>query len=331
MPSEISNKLSGDDLMQQIVQGFSTKRVLVVGDVMLDTYDFCYTEQSRPSPEKKGAKVYRASRQLKVMGGAANVAANCASMGAQTVLLGVCGEDSFAHELKACAEKAGVQVSWVHDGTRRTTVKTRLYIDDDYILRRDDETLDEVNNEVARLIYERFEELMSEADVVILSDYNKGLFTEVGSLEMIQACRKRGVPVVVDFKPPNKTYFRGADILAPNLVEAQAISADFSLQHLERGCAELRTLLGADNLIVTLGDQGMCGQGGDGFFQVPVHRVAVVDPVGCGDTVRAVLALAFASGLSLEDSARLANRAASLAVQRMGTVAISAQELLKQL
>ncbi len=313
--------------MDEIINQFPDKHVLVIGDIMLDVYDFCHTAQSRPSPEKKDARVYRAERQLKVLGGAANVAANCAALGAQTTMLGICGDDAYSFEIGEKADELGIRHVLIRDGSRPTTVKTRLYIDDEYILRRDDECAAKVAEDIASRIQAEVEALLPTCDVVILSDYNKGVFTEPEAQSIIEMCRSRLVPVVVDFKPVNQHYFRGATIIAPNLVEARSIMPDFGAESLRESCVDLLGCLFAKNLVVTLGGDGICGHDGIDFFKYPARKVDVVDPVGCGDTVRAVLALAFASGCSLERSAELANRAAAIAVQKIGTATISAEEL----
>ncbi|NLX24824.1 MAG: hypothetical protein GXY61_02530 [Lentisphaerae bacterium] len=317
--------------MHAIISNFSNKHVLVIGDVMMDIYDFCHTGQSRPSPEKKDARVYRAERQLKALGGAGNVAANCVALSAQTTMIGICGQDAYSFEIEGKSSEMGIRHVMFRDERRPTTVKTRLYIDEEYILRRDDESTEKVDDVIEGMILSSVESLLPTCDVVILSDYNKGIFTESGTQAIISMCRKKSVPVVVDFKPENRNYFRGASIIVPNLVEARNIMPDFKLENLSESCNSLYASLSAMNLVVTLGGEGICGYDGNVFFRYPARKVNVVDPVGCGDTVRAVLALAFTSGLSLEQSAEMANRAASIAVQKIGTAIISAEELKKEM
>ena len=166
-----------------------------------------------------------------------------------------------------------------------------------------------------------------ETDVVILSDYDKGVFTGDNAGKIIRECRLHEIPVVVDFKPANRMAFAGADIIAPNAAEAAELNGGFSLDSLESDCQRLHTSLDCRNTVVTLGEHGICGVGAGGFFHVPGHRVEPVDKVGCGDTVRAGLAIGAALGLPLLEAAELANDAATVIVQKPATSVLSRREL----
>lgn len=304
------------------------KIILTVGDVLLDAYDFCYTNQSRPSPEKPDKLVYTAHRVEKMLGGAGNVAANLSALGVQAGLISLCGNDGNYFEIKRLCDAAGIDHVLVRDETRPTTVKTRLYIDDEYHLRRDDEKNHKVERETARIVRDAFGRKLDHVDAVILSDYNKGLFTEADSQCLINLCRGRGIPVVVDFKPPNRAYFRNATVVAPNLVEAKALVSGFSVDNPLPGLQLLHDLLGADNVIVTMGAHGMVVFDGTAMYRIPGRKVKTIDPCGCGDTVRACLTLGMVQGLPLADAAEFANYAASLVVQKLGTATLSPDELL---
>lgn len=303
------------------------KHILVVGDVMIDAYDFCYTEQSRSSPEKPNTRVYTAHRTEKVLGGAGNVAANLAALGVDTTLMALCGNDGNYFEVKQLVESAGIHHMLVRDETRPTTIKTRLYIDDQYHLRRDNEKTHKVDRETALTLRDAFSRHLDQVDAVILSDYNKGIFTEGDSQCLINLCRERGIPVVVDFKPINQCFFRNATVVAPNLMEAKAIVPDFDLQDPLTGLQLLYDRLGAENVLVTLGAHGMVVFDGEKMTQIPGCQVIAIDPCGCGDTVRACLTLGLVGGLSLTDAADFANFAASLVVQKLGTATLSRSEL----
>jgi len=300
----------------------SNKHILVVGDVMLDAYDFCYSEHSRPSPERKNTRVYTAHRVEKVLGGAGNVAANLSSLGVRTTLISICGNDGIFFEIKRLCEELHIEHVLIRDETRPTTIKTRLYIDDEYHLRRDDEKTHKVDSETALTIRDAFCRHLDHVDAVILSDYNKGIFTEEDSQCLIEVCNDRKVPVVVDFKPANRSYFKNAHIVAPNLVEATALIPDFSISHPEKGLCDLHDLLGARNVIVTLGEHGMVVYDGKTMHRIPGRKVTAVDPCGCGDTVRASLTLGLVCDMALEKAASLANYAASLVVQKLGTATL---------
>ena len=317
----------------EAVRQFGAKRVLVLGDVMLDVYDFCSTADSKAiESEMPGKRAYRAHKSIQVLGGAGNVAANLAALDARTSLIGVTGDDGHHVTLQRIAQRHGIAHCLIRDHTRPTTVKTRLYVDDTYLLRRDDEVADEVNRDVVRTIQVEFLEQLPECDAVVLSDYDKGFFTRTGARQIVDACIEQDVPVVVDFKPPNASYFANASLIAPNEAEADILQPGFAgSADLEEKMGRLHEQLGCRHTAVTLGERGLCGTNGETFFHVGGRRVAVVDSVGCGDTVRAALALGMVSGLSVEDSAVLANFAASTIIRKRATATLSADEVIAEI
>jgi rfaE bifunctional protein kinase chain/domain len=313
--------------LNTLINKFPENSVLVVGDVMIDAYDFCYTEHSRQSPEKEGTRVYTTHRADRILGGAGNVAANLTSLGAKTSLISICGSDGNYFEIKKLCDGVGVEHTLIRDETRPTTVKTRLYIDDKYHLRRDDEKTHKVDRETALIIRDAFSRQLEFVNAVILSDYNKGLFTEDDSQALINLCNERKIPVIVDFKPANRAYFRNATVVAPNLIETLALIPDFSVEEPLHGLKKLHDLLGAENVMVTLGSHGMVVYDGKTMSRVAGRKVKAVDPCGCGDTVRACLTLGLVAGLPLAETADFANYAASLVVQKLGTATLTPEEL----
>lgn len=313
--------------IEQALEHARTCRILVAGDAMVDAYDFCHADHSRPSPERPDKLVYTAHRLERMLGGAGNVAANLASLGVETSFVSVCGEDGNAVELQRLCDGAGVRHRFVRDASRPTTVKTRLYIDDQYVLRRDDEQVHKVSPEVAGEVMEAFHGILDRADAVILSDYNKGFFTAPNAQAMIGVCRARSIPVVVDLKPPNAGLFSHATVVAPNLKEAREICPGFDPYRKESSLREIHELLGAENVVVTLGAEGMLVYDGRSTVHVPGRVVKAVDPCGCGDTVRACLTLGLVAGLDLVEAAGFANVAASVAVQKLGTASLGPDEL----
>ena len=304
-------------------------RALVVGDIMLDSYEFCYTEKSKPiDSEKPGKRAYESIDPIEVLGGAGNVAANLASLGVFTSLVGLTGNDEKYFKLRELAEQSGIKPFFVRDGSRPTTSKARIYLDGEYLLRRDYERSLKVDDETSAKLVNEALRILPQVDFVILSDYNKGVFTEANGQTIIKECNLHAIPVVVDFKPENRRAFSGADIIAPNEVEAAALVPGFSIESLEISCDQLHQLLHCRNTVVTLGENGLCGCGNDGFIHIPGNRVPEVDGVGCGDTARAGLAIGIALGFSLSESMELANDAASVIVQKPATASISLDELL---
>ena len=317
----------------QAVHRFSTMKVVVVGDVMLDMYEHCYTAQSKPiDSEKPGRRAHTAQAMHRHPGGAGNVAANLTAFGVTTSLIGVTGNDGHHLTLQQLADERGIRCRLVRDAQRQTTTKNRLYLDDDYILRRDDECTDPIPEAIAGMVLHEVMCELDGADAIILSDYAKGVFSESLAQAIISTCRSRSIPVIVDFKPTNRSMFRHADIIAPNASEAKALLPGFNTTDtLDTDTRELYAHLQSRNIIITLGSQGICGFDGQTFFHHPAHQVTVADTVGCGDTVRAGLATGYSAGLSLEESAVLANQAASLVCKKQGTASVSADELLTDL
>lgn len=310
------------------IEKFADLHILVLGDIMLDIFDFCHTNESRPSPEKSGTLVYKARTSVKTLGGAGNVAANLAALDVATSFIGICGQDGNRTVLQDLADELGILHTFIADSRRPTTTKTRLYIDDDYILRRDDEETDEVDADIVARITDAFTRHVHGADAVILSDYDKGFFTAANTRTFIDVCRAQSIPVIVDFKPPNRSYFSGADIIAPNDVEAEVLQPGFNQgDNTEAATRKLYDLLDCDHLAITLGERGICGFDGTTFFYAPGNKVAAVDSVGCGDTVRVGMALGFALGLDLQEAASLANDAAAVVVQKLGVATLSRAEL----
>lgn len=306
-----------------------TKKVTVVGDVMLDLFQFCRTEQSKPlDSEKPGKRAYRLSDKVMTLGGAGNVAVNLAALNVRTSILGVVGNDGNYVTLRRLADERGIRHTFLRDDGRPTTVKTRLYLDDSYVVRVDEESTERIPAALAQRLLQKARGEVAGSDVVILSDYDKGLFRSGISEELVSLCRAAGVPVVVDAKPANIRMFAGADIVAPNAQEAAAlVGTSLAPGRREEAVRRLFELVGAKNVVVTLGEEGVCGFDGRRYFHVRGHPVREVDAVGCGDTVRAVMAVGYASGLDIESAASVANDAAALIVQKPAVSSISRREL----
>lgn len=311
------------------IKRFSNLKVVVLGDIMLDIYEFCFNSASKPiESEKAGKRAYTAQKTVKTLGGAGNVAANLSSLGVQSVLIGVTGNDGHYFTLQQIADDLGIRHCFIRDRQRPTTSKSRLYIDNQYLLRRDEESSAQVSHETAlTLVNETLCELDG-ASALILSDYNKGLFREDLARAVIDRAKERRIPIIVDFKPANAKIFAGATVISPNSKEAEELLPGFNQGDFENSLPALRDRLRCDSVVVTLGDRGICGIDDSGCFHVPANAVEEVDAVGCGDTVRAVLAVGRALGLSLDDAAALANDAAAVIVQKPATAMVTSDELL---
>jgi D-beta-D-heptose 7-phosphate kinase/D-beta-D-heptose 1-phosphate adenosyltransferase len=305
-------------------------RALVVGDVMYDIYEFCSTKRSRPiASEKPGKRAYEALESIEVLGGAGNVAANLSSLGVRTCLVGLTGNDEKYFKIRELAERQKVEHFLVRDPSRPTITKARLYLDGEYLLRRDIEKTHKVDSGISATLVNEVLRLLPDMNVVVLSDYNKGVFTSDNAQQIIKECRLHSVPVVVDFKPSNRKAFAGADVIAPNDDEAAILIPGFSFGTLQSSCRRLHALLRCRNTVVTLGRNGICGCTDNSFLHIPGNDVKEIDAVGCGDTVRAGLAIGIALGLSLPQAMELGNDAAAVIVQKPATASLSLEELIR--
>lgn len=322
--------MKGLEIAQRLGE-ISSWRALVIGDVMLDDYTFCETANSKEIPsEKFGKRAYQTIRRVTAPGGAGNAAVNLRQLGAVTSLIGVVGVDGYDTALRRECELFGISTTLLPDRSRPTTTKRRVYVDDEYFFRIDNELSEPIAEELAQRLLAEFTERVDEIDVVVLSDYNKGLFTPSLARDICTACTRRGIPLVVDCKPPNISLFKGATIIIPNLIEAKALDPSFSID--ESLPARIRALfsrLESKLVAVTLGSKGICGFDGSEVSWIKGIEVVARDTVGAGDTVRASVAMGLVLGLPFPDCLRLANATGALVVQKMGTSFVTKDELMQ--
>jgi rfaE bifunctional protein kinase chain/domain len=299
----------------------SAARVLVIGDVMLDRYWF--GEVNRISPEAP-VPVVRVSRSEDRLGGAANVARNVAVLGAKVTLIGIVGaDDSGAAISRLCAE-AGVDAELVVDAAIPTTMKMRVLGRQQQLLRVDFEQTPTAQTLVA--LAERVEALIADHDVVVLSDYAKGVLEKVEPL--IQLARKHECIILVDPKGDDYSRYRGATLVTPNQSEMRdAVGRWRDEDELEERAQHLRTALGLEALLVTRSEHGMTLYTGEGRDHVEAQAREVFDVSGAGDTVIATLAVMQAAGLDLHDAMRWANLAGGIVVGKLGTSIVTPAEL----
>ena len=304
------------------IPDFSRVGVLVVGDVMLDEYWFGPT--SRISPEAP-VPIVRVTGSDSRAGGAANVAVSLAKLGVNTSLTGIVGQDSNGATLKGLLRDLKIAVDFVESPQRPTITKLRVLSRNQQLIRLDTEEAFTASD--AAPLAGAMERLLPGAAVCILSDYAKGTLSQVSAL--IDVCRRRGVPVLVDPKGADFSRYRGATILTPNLAEFEAVvgSGTNQAEIAERGQA-LREALNLQALVVTLGDRGMAviAATGEPIF-LPTRARQVFDVTGAGDTVIATLAAGIGAGLSVQDAAALANLAAGLVVGKIGVASVTPSEL----
>ncbi len=308
--------------MPQSMPPFQEARVLVVGDVMLDRY--YHGSANRISPEAP-VPVVRVSNQEDRPGGAGNVALNIAALGGAATLVGVVGTDATAEDLGARLSAAGVRCEFLVSQDKPTITKLRVISQHQQLLRMDFEQPFDAQD-VADL-QPRFESVLESAQVVIVSDYAKGALQDVPAI--IRAARAAGKPVIVDPKGSDFEKYRGATLITPNLHEFETVVGHCSTEQelITKGLA-LMTELALEAILITRGESGMTLlRPNKAELHLPARAQEVFDVTGAGDTVISVLAASLAAGEDFAEATALANLAASLAVGKLGTAAISGPEL----
>jgi len=308
---------------------FEEADILVVGDTMLDRY--VWGQVKRISPEAP-VPVVQSQRTTETLGGAGNVAYNLAALNCRVSLIGVCGADPTAQSLRDLLAAKGIDDRLVADTARPTTTKTRIMAHKQQILRLDDEQVHPMSAEIVNAIREAFFKGLESCKAVILSDYGKGVLADTLFVqEMINACRDRSMPVLVDPKGSDWKRYRGASGITPNTAELEVVVGS-ALETDESGliaaAEQTRARYDLDWLLVTRGAQGMClVQASASPILIPAEAREVFDVSGAGDTVIATLAAALSIGTPLADGARTANQAAGIVVGKLGTQPILASEL----
>jgi rfaE bifunctional protein kinase chain/domain len=296
-------------------------RALVVGDVMLDRYWFGEVERISPEAPVPVVKIARSEERP---GGAANVARNAKALGADVALLSVIGDDEPGAALARLLAAEAVRASFHRDPAIATTVKLRVIGRQQQLLRIDFET--PPSHEVLAGKLADFDRLLAESDVVVLSDYGKGGLAHIAT--MIERARAAAKPVLVDPKGWDWSNYRGATLVTPNRAEFREVAGRWRDEEgLTNKAQALRADLALDALLITRSEEGMSLYTAAGALHIPAVAREVYDVSGAGDTVIATLGVLLGAGADLPTAVRLANRAASVVVGKLGTAVVTPQEL----
>jgi rfaE bifunctional protein kinase chain/domain len=312
----------------ELIDKFSSRRIAVVGDVMLDR--FLIGRVSRMSPEAPVPVVVFDHEEVR-LGGAANVANNLRELGGTVDLIGVIGNDDSGVQLKNELAATGIHsTGLITDLERRTTTKMRVVTTrNQQVSRIDFESDHEVGAAIESAIASQVEMRVRSAQIVLVSDYQKGVVTRRSMAHLLSFAHASGLPVIVDPKVPHIDYYAGAALVTPNHIEAESATNSRISSHEDarRASAELRKRIGVESVLITRGEEGMWldHSGVDGYLPTSAREVA--DVTGAGDTVIATLALAIAAGATMPEAARLANEAAGIVVGRFGAATVTPQEL----
>ena len=306
---------------------------LVIGDIMLDR--FIYGKVERISPEAP-VPIFKYDHEKEMLGGAGNVVANITSLGCKCDFLGVIGNDAEGRKISSLLKKIGVHSHLLRLNDYPTIVKARLIAGNNHIVRVDHE----MNLPIIANVLDRFESILSKAirsaDVVLLSDYNKGILTKETTQMIISICRRLNKPVIADPKGLDYSKYRGATLIKPNLKEfGEATGRKYSPksatfhEEVTEGALRLMEEHDIDNLIVTLSEYGMLhiSRSEKKVNHIFTEAREVYDVSGAGDTTLATLGMAIGSGMPIKDAMVLANRASGIVVGKLGTATVSFEEL----
>ena len=314
---------------EEILRSIRERKVLVLGDVMLD--EFVWGDVTRISPEGP-VPVVDVRRESVHPGGAANVLANLIALGAHGRVVGVVGNDYAGQRLREELRRlnSSGDVGLVIDESRRSTTKTRIVAHSQLVVRADRESRSAVSSQVEGRIIEHLREGLAEADAFVVSDYDKGVVT-AAILRAILPFAYERVPVLIDPKLRNFNSYRPATLVTPNHHEALRMSdtEDHSDDGSHEAARIIQQKLGCDAVLITRGDRGMMLlEAGAQPVYVETAAREVYDVTGAGDTVIATLAAALACGATMLEAASLANHAAGIVVGKVGTATATADELL---
>lgn len=302
----------------------------VIGDLILDRYLFC--EVGRISPEAP-VPVAKVLDEKYVLGGAANVAANVQSLGGEARILGVAGKDSRADILRGLFSRQGIDFEITVEEGRPTTAKTRLLAQGQQIVRVDREDSKDILSETEARIIALLPSFLEKVEILILSDYAKGVVTSSFAKKIIELARERRIKVLVDPVPGTFEKFRDAYLIKPNKKEAEVLAGAKFRDDYSNLSDVLRILQARfnSNLVVTLGKDGLAVWEGEEVYRIETAARSVYDVSGAGDTVMAGLALGLASGADLKTAAKISNFSAGVAVAKLGTATVSNAELKEAL
>jgi rfaE bifunctional protein kinase chain/domain len=316
---------------EEILKRARDRRVVVLGDVMLD--EFIWGDVTRISPEAP-VPVVSIKRESTHLGGAANVLANIAALGASGNVIGVVGRDAAAEKVRdSLRQDGGVQTDdmLIADGKRPTTIKTRIIAHNQMVVRADREHRSAVNGHVESQIIETAKRAIADAHALIVSDYDKGVITPRILSEVLPAAYEK-MPVLIDPKMRNFDSYRPATLLTPNHHEALRVTnlEEDTGETLSSAARSIRKRLGCNAVLITRGERGMMlleGENDPVFVETAAREV--FDVTGAGDTVIATLAVALAAGASMTEAAILANHAAGIVVGKLGTATADAKEIIQ--
>ncbi len=317
------------DKLNSIQSEDNKPNILVIGDLMLDHY--IWGDSTRLSPEAP-VPIVNIKEESVTLGGAANVIQNLVSLGARVTVAGVTGNDDMGEQLIGLLDNEGINTNTViKDHNRTTTVKTRVLVGNHQLVRLDREVTANLSSTLEDDLIDRVTSCISEADMIVLSDYNKGLFSPVITQRIIEIANHLDKKVIIDPKGLDYKKYKGAFIIKPNRKElAEAAKSEHinSIDTLKAAAEVIFEQTEVPYLVVTLSEQGMVILNRETHTELPVKATEVFDVTGAGDTVLAAMVYFLSRGLSLEESCELANHAAAIVIRRLGSATTTIEEII---
>ncbi|RIJ33452.1 bifunctional heptose 7-phosphate kinase/heptose 1-phosphate adenyltransferase [Pontibacter oryzae] len=324
--------MSNINSLESMFEAFNGLKVLVVGDVMIDSY--LWGKTSRISPEAP-VPIVNVVKREKRLGGAANVALNVQAMGATPLLCSVIGDDQDGADYLRLMEEKGLPTAGIVQSPERvTTIKHRIIAGVQQLLRVDSEIEHNLTDYEERHLEEHYLQLLDQADVVIFEDYDKGVFSEANIKHFLQLANERNIPSVIDPKKKNFLSYVGCTLFKPNLKELkEGLKLEFADENLpafEAAVEELQEQLQVKQVLVTLSERGVFVAEGDEKTYIGAHRRSISDVSGAGDTVISIAALCMALQTSMPFMAGLSNLGGGLVCEQVGVVPVDKQKLFEE-
>lgn len=320
------------DKVRSIQQSQKAPVILVIGDLMIDHY--IWGDATRLSPEAP-VPIVNVKNESTTLGGAANVAQNLVALGAKVTLGGIIGDDAFGTRLVEILTTEGIATDAIlKDDQRPTTVKTRVVAGSHQLVRVDREVTDPVLSELEDELADKLDHYINEADIILFSDYGKGLFSEGLTQRLIRLVKTKQKKVIVDPKGLDYEKYKGAFIIKPNRKELAAAAKTEKIKtidDLQKAAKVIFKQTGIEYLIVTLSEEGMVILDEVTYKLLPVKATAVFDVTGAGDTVLATMAYFIAAGLSIQEACELANYAAAIVIKKVGSATTTIDEIVNDI
>ena len=316
--------------LDTLFQDFNNKRILIVGDAMIDAY--MWGEINRMSPEAP-VPIVEVKKHENRLGGAANIALNLKALGATPILCSVVGTGNRGVLFKVLMKESDLSSAGIlSNNKRKTTIKTRIIAEKKHQLRIDEEETYPIDK--VKEFLNLTENLMTDIDVVILQDYNKGVLTPEVIESVIATANKKGIPTIVDPKEQNFNSYKNCTIFKPNLAEIKAgMNIEFdadNVAEIERVSAELREKLNANGVLLTLSERGICINSKEKFTHTPAFKSNIIDVSGAGDTVVSVASLCLSLKMDYTQISILSNLAGGIVCAEVGVVPINKEKLLTE-